>query len=459
MKNITIDDFSIDLINKYDLRVPRYTSYPTVPNWGNDFNIENYKDELKSSSKSDDPISLYFHIPFCIRRCLFCACNVLVTKRKDRVERYLSYLKKEITSVSNLLESRNGVIQLHFGGGTPTHLSPAQLDNLLAFIFDKFNLRNDAERSIEIHPSVTSFDHLDVLNQYGFNRYSLGVQDFNPEVQEKLNRFQTYEETSDIISYLRSKNSVGINTDLIYGLPYQTLPEFEKTLDQILKIRPDRIALYSYAHFPTLFPHHKSIPLSVIPQGTTKLEIFIRARRILTDNGYEQIGFDHFALPTDDLSKSYHNRTLRRNFMGYTTKSGTDLVAFGYSGISELSTCYAQNSKDMKQYEELIDNYGVATVKGHHLSEDDKIRKQVIMNILCQGKINMEELKSEHKNKIDDIEKKSKLVISEFENIGFIEVTDQGWQTTKLGNIFGRIIASSYDAYFDTGEHLFSKTI
>ncbi|OLS24052.1 MAG: Oxygen-independent coproporphyrinogen-III oxidase [Candidatus Heimdallarchaeota archaeon LC_2] len=450
---------SYELINRFDKRVPRYTSYPTVPNWTEKFGPKDYISDLVTRSEFEDPLSIYVHIPFCIRRCLFCACTVLVTQRVDRPEKYLEYLKLEIDKTRDLLNSRDDVIQLHFGGGTPTHLTPEQLDDLLGHIYDRFSMNGNAEKSIELHPSVTSIEHMEVLKTYGFNRVSMGVQDFDLNVQEKLNRFQTYEETKLILDFARSNNFDGVNMDLIYGLPYQTTEGFEDTIDKTLILKPDRIALYSYAHLPNIIRHQSTIPLDVIPTGPNKLDLFLYAREKFLEDGYVPIGFDHFALPDDEISISVHEKTLRRNFMGFTTKAGTDMIAFGYSGISELHTAYAQNSKDMGEYETMIEKYGVATIKGYKLSDEDILRKQVIMDWLCLNEIDYTVLKEKYGSNSKKLIKISEDLFPNFQEIDFVEKTDNGWKATSMGRLFARVIASSFDEYYDASKHLFSRSV
>ncbi len=446
-----------ELIEKYDLQVPRYTSYPTVPNWSKKLGYSEYLAMLKETFYKNDSLSIYIHIPFCSRRCLFCACNVLVTQRKDRVDKYLHYLKKEMRFVSSLFEKRKKVVQVHLGGGTPTHLTPTQLETLFTEVWDAFEIQKGSELSIEVHPSVTTYHHVDILRDFGFNRLSMGVQDFDPIVQKHLNRYQTFEETQDLVNYARNVGMESINIDLIYGLPYQTSQGFHDTLIKIEEIRPDRLAMYSYAHFPNIFRHHKFIPLTKIPQGRNKLQLFLDARRYLLDIGYKQIGFDHFSLKSDGLWKSYRNKTLRRNFMGFTTKKGTDLIAFGYSGISELENGYAQNTKEMGQYENFIEKVGVATIKGHRMSNADRFRKKLIMDFLCLGEINASILEN-HYEFLAILETKSK-TLAHFETIGFLKKKAYGWEATTLGTIFSRVIASIFDAYYDTNMYQFSKSI
>ena len=450
-------EISIEDIEKFDYRVPRYTSYPTVPNWQGQ-SPEDHIADLKNISDQKDPMSMYIHIPFCVRRCLFCACTTIITKDKRKSERYLTYLEKEIRFNSEIMNARK-VNQFHFGGGTPTHLSPEQLDSLLNLVEDNYEFENNAERSIEIHPSVTTNEHIDILADHGFNRMSIGVQDFDENVQKKLNRHQTYKETYDLIEYMRNSGIRSINVDLIYGLPYQTEQGFFKTMDQLMNIQPDRVALYSYAHFPSLFKHHKLIPLDVIKTGSDKLQLFLDARKYFIEQSYEQIGFDHFTLRKDDLWESFENKSLRRNFMGYTTKAGTDMLAFGYSSISELQNSYAQNSKDMQDYERLIDKYGVATIKGHRLSDDDIMRKQIIMDLLCLGTLDESKIENKYKDKSESILNIIEEKMPQFEEIGFVQNDKNTWELTPLGFVFGRVVASSFDAYYEQSDHLFSKSI
>ncbi len=441
---------TIEEIQKYNKKIPRYTSYPTVPNWQtSDFGPEQHIANLKAISDTDSPLSMYIHIPFCIRRCKFCACNTIITRNKDKVDEYLYYLKKEIRSVHDFLENRDKVIQLHFGGGTPTHLSESQLNDLLGYIHDIYSL-NNAEKSIEIHPSVTTFEQIDVLSDFNFNRISVGVQDFDPIVQDKLNRHQTFDETAKLIKYSRKKGFSSVNMDLIYGLPYQTHEGFMNTISKLWEIKPDRIAVYSYAHFPQMFPHHRSIPLDVLPTVNQKFQLFIDAREHLLNLGYKQIGFDHFALETDDLWKSFLDKTLRRNFMGYNTRAGTDLIAFGYSAISELSNSYAQNSKNLSEYKNLIEKYGTATVKGHQMSSEDKYYKKLIMDIMCLGKINIDKthLSSNMLSNMDKLVNESLCIPN-----------NGGWELTDKGMLFARLVASNFDQYLNGEQFNFSNVI
>ncbi|MFW9930660.1 MAG: oxygen-independent coproporphyrinogen III oxidase, partial [Candidatus Thorarchaeota archaeon] len=298
-------DLTIDLIEKFDVPVPRYTSYPMVPHWSNDFNHLNFFNHLKKVSQTTDDLSLYLHLPFCGRRCFFCACNVLVSSNMRQIDKYIDYVEKELKSDITHLGDNKKVTQFHLGGGTPTHLTPEQLDRLLEMVNAHFKIDHEAERSIEVHPSVTSSEHIDILKDWGFNRLSVGIQDFDPFVQEKINRFQTFEETQKLIEYARQIGFESVNGDLIYGLPYQTSERFQETIDQILLIRPDRLAVYSYAHMPKQIKHQSIFPPESLPDSQKKVQLFLDARVKLLDNDYFQIGFDHFAVEKDDLWISY----------------------------------------------------------------------------------------------------------------------------------------------------------
>ncbi len=442
-------ELTVELIEKFNKPVPRYTSYPTVPYWTTSFGPNKYLKTIEKASESLGPLSLYIHVPFCERRCLFCGCNTYITRRRDRSVEYLKTLFKEIRTIAKLLKDRTSYSQFHIGGGTPTHLSPDQLQSLLSFIDERFEPVKDVEKSIEIHPSVTTKEHIDVLIENGFNRLSLGVQDFDPIVQARINRFQTFEETRDLVEYAREQGVISTNFDLIYGLPYQTPDGFAKTLEQVKSIKPERLAVYSYAHLPQVFRHQSQFPPESIPKGREKLALFLLARRKLLDHGYRQIGFDHFALPNDELWKAYQESTLQRNFMGYTTKAGTDLVAFGYSGISDVQSTYAQNSKILGEYHQLVEKFGVATIRGIQLSGEDVARKDTIMTWLCQFQFERKELLAKHGEEGQRVIEDAEHFFPRFEELGLVRRTRNGWVATDLGRIFARIVAAALDSYLN----------
>ena len=463
-KNFMEDQLQLtaDLIQKFDIPVPRYTSYPMVPFWTDKYTITDHIKHLELASHANEPLSLYIHIPFCIRRCFFCACNVQITTNPQTPEKYLISLEKEIKTVAKHLEPRAKVSQLHFGGGTPTHLTPSQLDRLMNILEEHFDFLPDAEQSIEVHPSVTTPEHLEILAKHRFTRLSVGIQDFDPYVQEKINRFQTYDVTANLFQKARELDFISINGDLIYGLPYQTHEGFNNTLQKILDIRPDRLAIYSYAHLPKQIKHQAIFPIDVIPTGNDKLDLFLKAREFLLDNDYKQVGFDHFSLPSDDLWQSYTNGTLQRNFMGYTTHAGTDLVAMGYSAISDVAGSYAQNSKSLPEYHNMIEKYGLATVRGLALSEQDLLHKQIIETWMCQYFIDLEDLskfyqKVQNTDIFDIILKK----MESCEQNQLVVRNGHRWDATPLGRVFARVVASNFDTYLphSTNMQIYSKAI
>lgn len=441
-------NLTLDLINQFDVPVPRYTSYPMVPHWSDSYGNQDHINHLEQMRDSKDPISFYIHIPFCYRRCFFCGCNVKITNKRPMTESYLDLLEKEIKTITNYIGTDKKISQLHLGGGTPTHLEPKQLDHLMDIVEANFSFIKGAEQSIEVHPSVTSFEHLDVLKNRGFTRLSMGVQDFDPLVQEKINRYQTYEETKKLIEHARDLDFLGVNTDLIYGLPYQTKEGFADTLEKILTIRPDRLAVYSYAHLPTVMKHQSIFPIEVIPNGEPKMNLFLQARNALLDNGYEAIGFDHFSLPTDELYTAEQNKTLLRNFMGYTTQAGREMVAAGFSSISDVTHGYSQNAKNYNQYQEMIEKEGLAVVKGLNLTEEDVVNKEAIMKFMCQYTYDPTEMA----NYYDSINKSDHMTeiyqqLEHFMDMNLLTKANGVYEATDLGKVFARIVASAFDTY------------
>ncbi len=462
MMDVVEDEgISIELIEKFDKPVPRYTSYPTVPHWKNTYTPQEHVEMLEMASQRDEPLSFYIHLPFCRRRCLFCGCNVYITTHEIIRRRYLNALLHELEFVTKILEPRDKLTQFHIGGGTPTHYPPEELNILLSAVEDHFSFVPNAELSIEVHPTVTTMDHALTLLEHGFNRISMGVQDFDPLVQEKIKRNQTFEETDQLVTFFRDHGVLSINFDLIYGLPYQTRDGFQDTMEKVLAIEPDRLAVYSYAHLPSVFRHQSVFSEELIPRGREKLQLFLIARDTLVQHGYKHIGFDHFALPGDELWKAYQNQTLQRNFMGYTTMAGTDLVAIGFSSISDVQGSYAQNSKDLKEYQQMVKTHGVATKKGLKLSKDDLARKDAIMTWLCQFRLDEQELRQKHGEAAEVVIADAEKHFPFYEKLGLIVRTPTGWRGLWLGQLFGRVVAASLDAYLKNGtpDVLFSRAI
>src|SRR5499427_8138115 len=371
-----------EFLAKYNRPGPRYTSYPTAPVWNDTFGPADLENVFAEAETAKTPVSLYMHIPFCESLCLFCACNVVIQKNKAVAPPYLDVLKRETERISRSISKDRPVVQFHWGGGTPTYLSPEQIEDLFAFTREHFRFAPDSEIGIEVDPRVTSRAHLEMLRKLGFNRLSMGIQDFHPEVQKAIHRIQPYEVTRDLVAAARELGFDSINVDLIYGLPHQDPARFAATVDQIISLNPDRIALFSYAHVPWLKKQQGAFA-KVLPEGMQKFEIFRTGLFRFVEAGYHYIGMDHFARPGDELATSQANRTLHRNFQGYTTKAGADLYGMGVTAISGFRNAYAQNHRDLVNWEKSVHNRGLATMRGYHLSEDDHVRRAVLSRLLC----------------------------------------------------------------------------
>lgn len=465
---------SKSLLEKYSTTGPRYTSYPTAPVWTENYTAKTHVAALQTTNDTEhrqQPLSLYVHLPFCETRCLFCGCNVVITKQKDKAEEYLDYLFREIEITAAHMDLKRPVVQSHWGGGTPTYLSPEQMDKLFRFQKDIFNFQPDAEVAIEVDPRVTSKEQIQLLRELGFNRVSLGVQDFEPAVQEEVHRVQPIEMTAEFTEYCRGQGFSGINFDLIYGLPHQTLATFKNTIQEVLRLSPDRIALYNFAYVPWLSPHQKQLPQEAMPGGEEKFKIFQYAIEALTGAGYIYIGMDHFAKPDDELAVALKNGTLHRNFMGYTVKQkdssqpDPDLYGFGVSAISGLSRYYAQNVKKLSQYYEAIQQKSLPVYRGYMLSDDDVLRRQVILSILCQGDVNFKTIEAQFN--IPDFQAyflPALKTLKDTADDGLIEWTCDGFSLTPLGRVFSRNIAMPFDAYLENQQKqpdkpTFSKTL
>src|SRR6201997_1717818 len=375
-------EISEEFLEKYNRPGPRYTSYPTAPVWQDNFGPDDLEQFYATANAARTPVSLYMHLPFCESLCLFCACNVVITKDHSVAPPYLATLKREIEHISQRVSRSRPVVQFHWGGGTPTYLTPEQMEDLFSFTAKKFSFAPDAEIGIEVDPRVTNGRHLETLRRLGFNRLSMGIQDFDPEVQRAVKRVQPLEMTSELIAHSRALGFESINVDLIYGLPYQTAGRFARTVDEVLALAPDRIALFSYAHVPWIRKQQGSLAAS-LPEGMEKFRIFCTAIEKFLHAGYQYIGMDHFAKPGDELSVAQRQRTLHRNFQGYTTKAGADLYGMGVSAISAIGEAYAQNRREVPAYQSAVASRGIATMRGYRLSEDDRLRRDVIGRLLC----------------------------------------------------------------------------
>jgi oxygen-independent coproporphyrinogen III oxidase len=455
-------EISEDFLAKYNRPGPRYTSYPTAPVWNENFRQADLQNFYALADAADTPVSLYMHLPFCESLCLFCACNVVIQKDKNAASPYLQSLKSEIDHVSRAVSRRREVVQFHWGGGTPTYLSPMQLEDLFAYTRERSSFARDAEIGIEVDPRVTTNEHLEVLRKLGFNRLSMGIQDFTPLVQQTIHRVQPFELTRDLIQSARRLGFDSINVDLIYGLPYQTAASFCETAEKILQLEPDRIAMFSYAHVPWLRKQQGSFQ-GHLPEGMEKFRIFKAGIRAFTSAGYLYIGMDHFARPSDELALAQRERTLHRNFQGYTTKAGADLYGMGVSAISSVGAAYAQNHRGIAEYQSAVDANGTATMRGYHLNDDDLLRRAVITRMLCHAVILKPEIETEFHIAFDDYFSRELVELAPMRDDGLVLLSRDEIRVTPLGRIFIRNLAMPFDRYLREqnmdARPLFSKTL
>lgn len=450
------------VLEKYNRPGPRYTSYPTAPVWKDDFGPDDLEKYYAIADKRATPLSLYMHLPFCESLCLFCACNVSIQKDKSVAIPYLAALKREIEHVAKHVSRARPVIQFHWGGGTPTYLSPAQLADLFAFTRERFSFAPDAEIGLEVDPRVTSREHLETLRALGFNRLSMGIQDFERTVQQTIHRVQPYELTRNLITAARGLGFGSLNIDLIYGLPYQTAETFRATIAQALTLEPDRVAMFSYAHVPWLKKQQGSFAAH-LPEGREKFAIFRAGLEGFLNAGYIYIGMDHFARPGDELAVAQKNRTLHRNFQGYTTKAGADLYGMGVSAISSIGRAYAQNSREIPAYQTAVKDRGIATMRGYRLSNDDEVRRAVIGRLLCHTVIFKREIEREFGIEFDEYFAGELDRLTEPRDEGLVVLGADEIRVTPLGRIFIRNVAMTFDRYLHEQQMdkrpLFSKTL
>ncbi len=444
-------DFNIDLIKKYDRPGPRYTSYPTAPHFHEGYTASEYKKEveLTNKEKGNRDLSLYYHLPFCDTLCYFCGCNMIITRNRDRVSKYIDYLKKEIAIYRELIHDDRKAIQLHWGGGTPTHLNPAEITELLGAITSNFQFQPDVEASCEIDPRGLTRGHLEALRNGGMNRISMGVQDFNPQVQEAVNRIQPEDMTRQVIEWARELKFESINLDLIYGLPFQTTEEFAKTVDRIIDINPDRLAVFNYAHVPWMKKHMNLINTEDLPTPDVKLDILKMTIEKLTDAGYVFIGMDHFAKPDDELAKALNEKKLYRNFQGYSTHAGTDIYAMGITSISQLERTYTQNIKNEKEYFAALDEGILPITKGYLLNDDDLLRRHVITKIMCDFELDYTIIEEQFNINFREYFANGIEGLKEFEDDGLVTKTDSGFTVSELGRLLIRNIAMNFDGFIE----------
>jgi oxygen-independent coproporphyrinogen III oxidase len=459
-----IENVDIELLKKYDRPGPRYTSYPPAPAFSKDFGPDDYKDAIIENNRENptNVLSLYFHIPFCDTLCYFCGCNMLVTHNRATIRKYLEYLKREVEMVCEFLSSGRKVTQLHWGGGTPSYLNPDEIKELGDFINERFEFVDDPEVGVEIDPRGLTYEHMKAFREVGFNRISMGVQDFDPRVQKAVNRIQPEEITRQAIDWARELGFKSINLDLIYGLPFQTVESFEKTLDKVIELSPERLAVFNFAYVPWLKPHQRVIKKEDLPTPDVKLKILKMTIEKLTEAGYVYIGMDHFAKPDDELAIAQREKTLYRNFQGYSTRAGADLYAFGMSAISQFQNIYAQNYKELKDYYSRIDEGKFPTAVGYRMSQDDIIRKHVIMRLMCDMELTKSEVEEKFNIKFDDYFADSIQKLNEFVEDGLVELSGDKIKVSLMGRLVIRNIAMCFDAYIDKmmkEKPIFSRTV
>jgi len=439
-----------ELVRRYDRPGPRYTSYPTAAEFHEGVGADALAERLAdAASRADEPLGLYVHLPFCTERCHYCGCNVVITKKHDVACGYLGAVQEEIRATAERLGDRRRVRQLHWGGGTPTYYTPAELRALQATTLDLFELEDDAEVAIEIDPRVTTFEHLAVLRDIGFNRLSLGIQDFTPAVQEAVNRVQPFEATRDLIVEARRLGFGSVNVDLIYGLPKQTPEDYARAIGQVLEIRPERVAVYSYAHMPWIKPHQRRIDAADLPSPETKLELFTTAFDGFQAAGYAAIGMDHFALPEDDLGRALADGTLWRNFMGYTVRHAPDTVAFGMSAIADVAGALVQNERKLSRYQEAVRAGRLPAERGYALSADDALRRHIITALMCTFHLDLADVEQRFGIAFHDVFAKEWAALAPLEDDGFLRRMDGRIEVVGLGRLFVRNICMVFDAYLE----------
>jgi oxygen-independent coproporphyrinogen-3 oxidase len=457
--------FDTDLVTRYDGPGPRYTSYPTAVQFHEGFGASDYARlaRLSNEKTGHNPLSLYVHIPFCHSLCYYCGCHKIVTRTPGVADEYMGYLFREAALHAELFDRKRPVLQLHLGGGTPTYFNDDEMNRLMDGLGEHFTLVTEGEReySLEIDPRTTGPEMLPLLATRGFNRLSMGIQDFDPQVQRAVNRVQDVDQTLGLIHQARDVGFISVSVDLIYGLPHQDLERFERTLDLVVDARPDRIATYNYAHLPRMFKAQRLIREEDLPTPETKLALLRHIVEYLTDKGYEYIGMDHFALPGDELVRARDEGTLQRNFQGYSTYADCDLVALGVSSIGKLDTCYSQNLKLRKDYYAALDEDRLPVYRGVELDQEDVLRRAVIQGLMCQDVVQMGDIERRfaidfHEHFATELE-----ALQGLEQDGLVEIGDDTIGVTARGRFLLRPIAMVFDAYLpaDRRAGRFSKVI
>jgi oxygen-independent coproporphyrinogen-3 oxidase len=459
------DDLLFDrpLVEKYDRPGPRYTSYPTAPQFHAAFAEDDYRAAAERSNRAETPksLSVYVHIPFCKSLCYYCACNKIITHNTERAAEYLEWLKQEIRVQGALFDETRRMTQLHLGGGTPTYLSNAQLGELMAALDEAFHFAPPAERefSLEVDPRTVTPEQIHELHDLGFNRLSFGVQDFDRDVQEAVNRLQSEEQVVELVQAARDAGFQSVSVDLIYGLPRQTVASFDATLTKIIALQPDRIASYSYAHLPQLFKAQRLIRPEDMPPPERKLELLELTIRRLTAAGYVYIGMDHFALPDDELSLARENGTLQRNFQGYSTHADCDMIALGITSIGKVGDTYSQNVKETAQYQHRLEEGRLPVFRGYRLNADDRLRRDVINALMCHNRIDFATIEAAHGIVFRDYFADALAQLQEMADDGLLAIREGEIEVLPAGRLMMRNAAMAFDAYLKPEENRYSRTV
>ncbi len=454
-----------ELLSRYDQPGPRYTSYPTAVEFDESVDAALYERHLaEADAHGDEPLSLYLHLPFCEERCLFCGCHVIITPHKERAAPYLELLRREITMVAERLSHRRTFSQLHLGGGTPTYHAPRELAALLEHLLSYFEPVEGAELAVEVDPRVTTAEHVDVLADLGFNRLSMGVQDFTPEVQQAVGRVQSLEQTAALVEHARRRGFSGTNIDLIYGLPHQRPETFEKSVDEVVRLGADRSAVYSFAYVPWIRGHQKKLDEATLPSRDVKFELFAVARERFMEAGYEPIGMDHFARPDDELAVARREGRLRRNFQGYTVIPASDVLGLGISAIGDVRRAYVQNLKKLSRYQRAIEAGELPVERGVVRSDEDELRREVIHELMCNFRIDKRAVERRWKITFDEHFAEDLARLGQHAANDLVTLGEDVIEATPAGELFIRNLAMCFDTYWrdkhEKGDSpIFSRTV
>ena len=458
MKTLNVD---LDLVKKYNVAGPRYTSYPPATKFTDTVTWDQLSEKIEFNNQTPRDLSVYFHIPFCESLCWFCGCTTVITTNHDKGKDYIDYLGREVAKLAPRLNKDRKAVQLHFGGGSPTFLRPDEIRRLGEIIHKHFTFSPDIEASVEVDPRRLTREHLVALREIGFNRASMGVQDFNPKVQEAIHRIQPREMTQQAMDWMRELGFGSINLDLIYGLPFQTPASFTETIETVLEMKPDRLAVFSYAHVPWIKPAQKILEEKILPTPESKLEVLkLVIEKLTADDQYVYIGMDHFAKPTDELTIAQRNKNLQRNFQGYSTRAGSDIYAFGMSAVSQTPDVYWQNEKELPKYQAAVDAGNVPLHKAYIVSDEDKIRRETIMRTMCDLSLDFASMSTKLGINFEQHFEKELATLAPFIADGLVKKTDTGLEVTNSGRLFIRNLAMCFDNTLGAAnERRHSKTI